>query len=160
MSTTFVVDASIGIKLFLDEEYAEEVNVLFNSDAILLVPDLFHIECTNILWKRVTRGLYPMQSARENITDLSAMNLPTTPTAGLMAHALELAYTYRTTAYDACYIALADLHGVALLTADIALQNALTGSHIRAITIPEYLAASVNELVEEFPSLSGEVNPK
>ncbi|MHB9023142.1 MAG: type II toxin-antitoxin system VapC family toxin [Armatimonadota bacterium] len=138
-----MVDASVGIKLFLDEEYAEEVEALFASEAILLVPDLFHIECTNILWKRVSRGLYPLQSARENIADLYAMNLPTTPTAGLMARALELASQYKITAYDACYLALAELHSVPLLTEDTPLRNALVGSHIQTLTIQEYLSTSV-----------------
>ena len=88
MSETYVVDASVGIKLFLQEEYSEAVEALFNADARLLVPDLFHIECANILWKRVMRGLYPLQSARENIADLYALHLPSTPTAELMTRAL------------------------------------------------------------------------
>jgi len=143
MSDTFVVDASIGIKLFLAEQYADEVADLFHSDALLLVPDLFHIECTNILWKRVTRGLYPLQSAKDNLADLYAMRLPTTPTAELMARALELATTYGTTAYDACYLVLAEMHSVPLLTADTALHTAVIGSPIQALTIPEYLAAGI-----------------
>ncbi len=143
MSTSYVVDASIGIKLFLDEEYAEEVVALFDSNALLLVPDLFHIECTNILWKRVARGLYTIENAKKNLADLYAMSLPTTPTAGLMGRALELAYQYSVTADDACYLALSELHGVPLLTADIPLHHALAGSPLQVLTFPEYLAAGV-----------------
>jgi predicted nucleic acid-binding protein len=139
----YVVDASVGIQLFLDEGSTDAVDALFASDAVLLVPDLFHIECTNILWKRVTRGLYPLQDARDNIADLHAMQLPTTPTAGLMAQALELAHRYGITAYDACYLALALLHGVPVLTADTRLRNSLDGSPIQVLTIPEYLAANI-----------------
>lgn len=139
MNMTCVVDASIGIKLFLAEEFAEEVEALFNSDAILLVPDLFHIECANILWKRVTRGLYPLESARGNIADLHALNLPTTPTAVLMARALELACQYRITAYDACYLALAERHGAPLLSADAQLQAAVAGSGVQVVGMVEFL---------------------
>ena len=143
LSTIYVVDASIGIKMFLDEEYAEEVEALFHSNTILLVPDLFHIECTNILWKRATRGLYPLQSARDNIADLYAMNLPTTPTGELMTRALELACSYGTTAYDACYLALAEQQGVPLITADTPLRQAVMGSHLQVLTFPEYLAGGL-----------------
>lgn len=50
-----VVDASIGIKLFLVEPLSDEAHALIaglTSDlpARLRVPDLFYIECTNILW--------------------------------------------------------------------------------------------------------------
>jgi len=66
------------------------------------------------------------------------IKLPTTPTADLMAQALKLAFVYNITAYDACYLALAELHGIPLLTADIRLQNSLKGSHILLLTIAEY----------------------
>lgn len=138
--SAYVVDASIGIKLFLDEEYAEDVERLFDAGATLLVPDLFFIECTNILWKRVARGLYPQADAAANIAELTHLRLPTTPTTALMNRAFELACQYRATAYDACYLALAEQHGVPLLTADAPLRAALAGSPIAVMTMEEYLA--------------------
>jgi predicted nucleic acid-binding protein len=143
LSSLYVVDASVGIQLFLKEDYSDAVAVVFASDATLIVPDLFHIECTNILWKRMIRGQYPLQSARENIVDLLALQLPTTPTAGLMGRALELAADYRVTAYDACYLALAELHAIPLLTTDGRLRKIMDGSPIQVLTIPEYLALGV-----------------
>lgn len=142
MTESYVVDASVGIKMFLkEEEYSADVKLLFISKVELYVPDLFHIECTNILWKRVTRGIFPRQIAAECISDLYAMQLPTTPTAGLMSKALQLALTFKVTPYDACYVALAELLGIPLLTADIRLRDALINSHIQLLTIPEYLAS-------------------
>jgi predicted nucleic acid-binding protein len=138
--STYVVDASIGIKLFLDEEFAEEVERLFASETTLLVPDLFFIECTNILWKRVARGLYPLADAQENIAELDRLHLPATATATLMRRAFVLACQYGATAYDACYLALAEQQGVPLLTADAPLCQALAGSPITVLTMPEYLA--------------------
>jgi predicted nucleic acid-binding protein len=51
-----VIDASIGIKLFVIEEGSEKVDRLFNLLTIdppfaFFVPDLFYLECANILWK-------------------------------------------------------------------------------------------------------------
>lgn len=55
-----VVDASVGVKLFLIHPLSDEAHGLFTclaSDppAHLYVPDLFYTECTNIFWKYVQR---------------------------------------------------------------------------------------------------------
>ena len=67
-----VVDASVGIKLFLVEPLADRADLLFTSltmtpPARLYVPDLFYVECTNILWKYVRRFGYslPLVTADE-----------------------------------------------------------------------------------------------
>ena len=44
----YVVDASVGIKLFVDEEFSEQAHALFSHlaadpSAELYVPDLFYI---------------------------------------------------------------------------------------------------------------------
>ncbi|HKZ84931.1 MAG TPA: type II toxin-antitoxin system VapC family toxin, partial [Anaerolineae bacterium] len=53
-----VVDASVGIKLFIAEPLSNLADALFAHLAAdppgrLMVPDLFFIECANILWKHV-----------------------------------------------------------------------------------------------------------
>jgi len=52
----YVVDASVAIKLFIDEPLSEQAEVLFSTPQAepageFHVPDLFYIECTNVLWK-------------------------------------------------------------------------------------------------------------
>ena len=128
-----VVDASVGIRLFLPEEHAEQVQKLFESALddptdTIFVPDLFFIECANVLWKKVRRGEYSQDMARQNLADLRALGLPTTPTSELMARALEIACEHGVTAYDACYVALAEMKEAPLLTADSRLRDALTGA--------------------------------
>lgn len=63
--TTFlkcVVDASVGIKQFIPDPLTPKVNQLFahlsNPQTEIFVPDLFYIECGNILWKYVRARLY------------------------------------------------------------------------------------------------------
>jgi predicted nucleic acid-binding protein len=63
-----VLDASIGIKLFLAEPLSARVDALFDhlTDALparFYVPDLFYIECANVLWKSVRRFGYPLGTA-------------------------------------------------------------------------------------------------
>lgn len=103
-------------------------DLLNDDDAIVYVPDLLYIECTNILWKKVQRGEVDRQTAEENLADLAAMGLNATPIADLMASALRLACDYNISAYDACYVALAAQQALPLLTADDPLANKLAGS--------------------------------
>jgi predicted nucleic acid-binding protein len=123
-----VVDASVGVRLFLPEEYAQQVHELFESavgegSGSLFVPDLFFIECANVLWKKVRRSEYSEEMALANLSDLRALDLPTTPTTELMERALEIACQCGTTACDACYVALAERNDIPLLTADSRLAN-------------------------------------
>gem|GEM_PF-3479618 len=83
-----VVDASVGIKLFLVEDLSERADVLFDHltdapPARFYVPDLFFIECTNILWKYVRRFDYPAGVAEQDVADLVRLPLHVVSTAGL-----------------------------------------------------------------------------
>lgn len=134
-----VVDASVGIKLFLDEDGSEAVRDLFEclvgSGDCLFVPDLFYIECANILWKRVMRGEYPADLAAGHISDMKDLALPSTPTIDLIEPALDIACERKITAYDACYVALSQIKQVPLLTADERLASTLVDSPHEVITL-------------------------
>lgn len=130
-----VVDASVGIKLFVAEPLSDEAHALFahlsaDPQTQLHVPDLFYIECANILWKYVQRLGYALKAAREDLTLLSALSLRSTPTAWLMSGALEIAAAHKISAYDACYVALARQLRMPLITADQKLARTLAGLDI------------------------------
>ena len=125
-----VVDASVGIKLFLEEEGADIVDQVFSGlgedpPVRLYVPDLFYIECANILWKYVRRFAYPVEDARDDLQALRLLQLETITTERLLAGAFDLAVTHEMTVYDACYVALAAMLELPLLTADERLFNKL-----------------------------------
>ena len=135
MSGDWVVDASVGIKLFVAEELSEVADTLFARLAAqpptrLYVSDLFYIECANILWKYVQRFGYPVESARQDVADLTALSLVTVSTADLLGPALELALKYDITAYDASYVALAAQLALPLVTADAALVGKLASGRV------------------------------
>jgi len=130
-----VVDASVGIKLFLVEPLSDRVDLLFDHLADTLparfyVPDLFFVECANILWKYVRRFGYPPDAARQDVADLVCLPLQPVSTALLAGSALALAVAYEITAYDAVYAALADRLSLPLVTADQALVRKLAGSGV------------------------------
>jgi predicted nucleic acid-binding protein len=123
-----VVDASVGIKLFLIEPLSERVDALFDHltdtpPARFYVPDLFFIECTNILWKYVRRFGYPADAAQRDVHDLARLPIQIVSTAALAEDALTVAVEHGATAYDAAYVALACGVSLPLVTADEALVD-------------------------------------
>lgn len=118
-----VVDASVAVKLFVPEALSAEAQTVFarfaqESGAELIVPDLFFIECANVLWKWVQRSSYPAKAAQEHLRDLTGLGLTVVPTQVLADDALDIALKHRITAYDACYIAAAAQLRLPLITAD------------------------------------------
>ena len=71
-----VVDASVGIKLFLREPLSDAAHAFFahlaeDPPARLFVPDLFFVECANILWKYVRRFGYPVPRTETGLIPLA-----------------------------------------------------------------------------------------
>ena len=125
-----VVDASVGIQLFIDEPLSEAAYAIFEQlshdpPAELFVPDLFYIECANILLKTMRRFGRSLEDSQADLADLRRLALRSTPTADLMEEALVLAADKNLTAYDACYAALARRLGVPVITADERMAQAI-----------------------------------
>jgi predicted nucleic acid-binding protein len=119
----FVVDASVGIKLFIDEEESDLAQALFaklteDPPGELFVPDLFYIECTNILLKYMRRFGRSLEDSKADLKDLSLLSLKSYSSADLMEDALILANEKNLTAYDVCYAVLADRLNIPFITAD------------------------------------------
>lgn len=132
MTTPFrcVVDASVAVKLYLAEPLAAEAVALFGLLAdpanVFHVPDLFYVECANIFWKYVQRGLTTTVQAAKDLTSLKIFPLQRTPTFDLADDALSLALAHGITTYDDCYVALANRQALPLITADQKLVKKLT----------------------------------
>jgi predicted nucleic acid-binding protein len=121
-----VVDASVGIRLFLVEPLSEQADALFDHladtpPARFYVPDLFFVECTHILWKYAHHFDYPAEAAQQDVIDLTRLPLQSVSTAALASDALALAVEYGSTTYGAIYVALAQRLSLPLVTADEAL---------------------------------------
>jgi predicted nucleic acid-binding protein len=128
-----VVDASVAIKLFVPEPLSERADALFAHLAAdppgqISVPELFYIECANILWKHTRRSNYPIQASRKALTDLGTLALNRFTMAALMAPAFNLAAQQSITAYDASYLVLARQLSVPFVTADQRLAHAMAGT--------------------------------
>ena len=136
--TAYVVDASTAVKLYLTEPLAAEAIALFDlltatPRAEFHVPDLFYAECANIFWKQVRKGVLTAAQVAGFDADLRALPLNRMPTFELTVSALPIATTYDITAYDACYVALAQRLGIPLVTADQKLHNKLAGTPLAPV---------------------------
>lgn len=123
MSHELVVDASVAIKLFVDEELSDRAIALFgllsgDEPPRFYVPDLFFIECANILWKYVRRLGLQQEAALHAISNLVKLPLHPVATTALLPGALALAIEKEVTAYDAGYVSLASRLNAPLVTAD------------------------------------------
>lgn len=115
-----VLDASVVCKWFLpeaDSRAALEVRDAHIEGAVRIVaPDLLCFEVANVLLH--TRGFGAEASSRA-IRNLIELQLTLVrPTTELLSSALALARRLKLTAYDACYLALAEELDCALLTGD------------------------------------------
>ena len=125
MMTSFVVDASVGIKWFLPERQELEAEHLLGGAYTLLVPELLYSEIANIFWKRVTFNGLDRTIAQKAIKALGSFCLESFTCASLFKDAFEIATLTGCTAYDGLYVALAVQEDAQLITVDKRLVSTL-----------------------------------
>ena len=106
------------------EQYSEEARRLLQTDNDLLAPDVIRIETANALLKKVRTRELNSAEAREAIEALPRY-LSLSPTFDVYEGALEVAFAFRCTFFDALYVALALQEGCPLVTGDLRLVRAL-----------------------------------
>ena len=128
-----VLDTNICVKQFIADPLTPKVNQLFdllnNSSTEFFVPDLFYVECANVLWKYVRSNLYTADQVQADLADLKDLRFKVTSTKDLITEAIQISLKYGITAYDGCYVALSKQIKVPLLTLDERLINSLASSH-------------------------------
>lgn len=118
-----VVDASVLANAVGDDQKAgREARDLLRAHRDLAAPDLVDVETTAVLRRRWLAGTVTDERFEQAVDDLVDLPLARFPTIGLMHRAFEL--RANVTAYDACYVALAEALGWPLCTADRRLAHA------------------------------------
>ena len=120
-TNVLVVDASVIAPAVADGGPDGEACRARITGESLAAPDLLRVEAVSVVRRQLANGALTSAQANNAIEDL--LNLPITvyPTAPLLRRAWEL--RDNATAYDACYVALAEALGCALATADQRLTN-------------------------------------
>ena len=142
-----VVDASVAIKLFIQQDQSEQAKALFaqlstDPRTELYVPDLFYVECANGLWQYVRRANYPAAEAKASLVRLQALSLQRVAIAELINEALEREIAHHISAYDACYVELSNRLQAPLITADHKLIRALAGTDYQVRNLTMFLPSN------------------
>lgn len=118
-----VVDASVLANAAGDDgDDGGRARAELRAATDVAAPDLVDVETTAVLRKRWRAGTISDRRFAEAIDDLEALHVDRYPTLPFMRRAYEL--RANVTAYDAAYVALAEVLGCELLTADRRLAGA------------------------------------
>lgn len=123
MTSYVVVDASLAIKWVLKEPYADEALVLASEWAATetrpVAPCLLLVEATNVLHRRAALGHISPSQAKQLLAALLNMGIEVRESPQIHLRALKIAQELQMPAvYDTHYLALADILGCDLWTAD------------------------------------------
>jgi predicted nucleic acid-binding protein len=129
MNSLVCVDASLVLKLVLGEGDSPRVLTLWrrwiDESITVIAPPLLAYEVTSVLRTKVYRGLLSPELGDEAFREIHAQGIQYLAPEELHVRAWELARRLnRPAAYDAHYLALAEILGCELWTADARLCNA------------------------------------
>lgn len=118
-----VVDASVLVNIVGDDGVDGRLaRREVRSAGDVAAPDLVDVETVAVLRRRWLAGTISHRRFAAALDDLEAIDLDRYPALPLMRRAYEL--RSNVTAYDATYVALAEILGCELVTADQRLANA------------------------------------
>jgi predicted nucleic acid-binding protein len=124
------VDASIIVALVTSEAQSERALALWSEwmrgDIRVTAPALLRYEVTSALRRKVVRGVMTLQDAQRALEEALSLDIELLDPPGLSLHAFALAARFnRPAAYDAHYLALAEVLEGKFWTADERLYNAV-----------------------------------
>ena len=123
------IDASVVVAWFVPSQWpASVVNACLahaEGKDELVSPPLLYPETISAIRRLAARGILSPDEALGIVTDFLSLEIATPTPRGLYQRAYSLATRYGfSTAYDTCYLALAELLSYELLTLDQRLYNA------------------------------------
>ena len=140
------VDSSVAAKWWFVEEHSVRARSLLRealtTAELVLAPTLLPCEIANVLRQRMRRGEMDRGEALEVLSGFLALPIEIQAPQGLHERALEIADEYGLPAvYDGHYVALAEMVGATLWTADRRLLRAVGGKMPFLRDIAEYRQA-------------------
>ena len=132
-----VLDASVVVKWFVDEEHSDKALQLreeyYAGEREIIVPDLLLFEVANALRYN---SAFETEEIKECVETLSAMCIEiVTPSYSLLERAIHRAREFDITCYDATYLALAEDLEFEFITADRRLYGIVQGQITKAKAI-------------------------
>ena len=145
MSGYVVVDASLAVKWLVEEDDSDKAHTALESwvsrDVTRIAPFLMPFEVANALHRRTLRGELNVGDSTRMIARLLGSRLELHNPPDLHVRALQLASQLKQgAAYDAHYLALAEIVGCELWTADERFYRAASPSIDNVHWIGEFVA--------------------
>ena len=113
-----VIDASVAVKWFLEEDRSAEARSVIEGDDDLFAPTLVIPEVVHALWIAARQGRTSPDSAPAAIASLNAVFAELTPDIDLIGDAVGLMRSLQHPIYDCLYLALGRRSKLPVLTAD------------------------------------------
>lgn len=120
-----VLDASVAVLLFGDPELDSRVDaatIALRADPDWLVPEHWRIEVLSVVRGLALGGKIDPADADQAVQWLAAAAVAVVPTSAHLTRIWQLRANL--SAYDAGYVAVAESHDVALVTADVRIAKA------------------------------------
>lgn len=112
-----VFDANVLVALLVDLPWSPAARQAVAGHETRLAPSLLPVEVGSAIWQNVSKGSLDAEHATPGLRHLTAL-VKLVPVETLSVAALELAIEHRHPIHDCCYVALAGIEGLALVTAD------------------------------------------
>ncbi len=129
---TLVVDASVALKWFLEEDGSPHAAALLMQPDLLIAPDLIVAEVCNAAWKAVRAGAMLPEQQDHAASRLAAVFDELVPMAPLARRVAELSRALDHPAYDCFYLVLSEERDARLVTADRTLLQRIGGTEWEA----------------------------
>ena len=122
-----IVDASVILRAYFPDEAQTQAQAVIREHVAgritLLAPALLRYELSNAVWQAERRERITRSQADEILQSITGLDIEIVPQD--WGAGLSLARQYNLSVYDAAYLALAQEHGLPLITGDLRLYRAV-----------------------------------
>ena len=130
---TLVVDASVALKWFVEEEGSDQARSLLDGEAALVVPDLAVAEVCKGAWRLERLGVLGPSACASIAAEIGGLFDRIAALAPLAPRATAIARALGHPVYDCFYLALAEREEARLVTADRRLGQRLADTEWEAL---------------------------
>lgn len=115
---TFVIDANVGLKWFIEEPRSQEARKILEQGHTFIAPDIFIPEICNVVWKKVKIQDIFMEQGLAIVNNVPKVLDYLVPSSEVAKRAFDLAVQFNHPVYDCLYLALAERESSILFTDD------------------------------------------
>lgn len=128
---TWIVDASVAVKWFVEERGSLEARTLLARGETILAPELVLVEVSNTAWKKVKRKEMTPEQGEAMVRAIPLYFDRLVESGVLLARAYALAARLNHPVYDCLYLALVEMESINMITDDTRLIKAVAGTEFR-----------------------------